>query len=250
MARKGRTQSDHFRERALEVYLLPVTSWDESLALQQRLVYEISGEPRQRAALILCEHSPIITIGRQGSRRHVHLEQEELVSKRLRIQWTNRGGGCWLQMPGQLAAYPILPLEPHQFGLEAFRDSLYQTLLGVLEELQIAARIDRKGSGIRASSRQIAGLGIAVTNWVSYHGCFLNVCSPLDQLNLVQSNPTQNRRMTSVFRELRAPVRIDAVRESFLRHFVEVFGFGRYYLCNPPKVMPIVRTRNVATGNY
>jgi lipoyl(octanoyl) transferase len=250
MVRKGRTQSDYFRERALEVYLLPVIPWSEGLALQQRLVYEISGEPRQRAALILCEHSPIITIGRQGSRRHVHLEQEELVSKRLNIQWTNRGGGCWLQTPGQLAAYPILPLNAQTFGISEFLTSLYNTLAAVLEELQIPATIDRPGSGVRASSRQIAGVGAAVTNWVSYHGCFLNVCSPIDQLNAVQSNPRQNRRMTSIFRELRAPVRIDAVRECFLRNFVDVFGFRKYFLCNAPKVLPTVRTQNVASGNH
>lgn len=230
--------------------MLPLTPWDEGLALQQRLVYEVSGEPRQRAALILCEHSPIITVGRQGSRRQIHAEPEELTSRRLRIQWTNRGGGCWLQMPGQLAAYPILPLAPSTVGLADYRAAIYETLCCVLEEFKIEATTDFPGCGVRSGPRQIAGVGIAVNNWTCYHGCFLNVCSPLDQLNLVQANPQQNRRMTTMFRELRAPVRIDAVRESFLRHFVEVFGFGRYYLCNPPKVVPTRRAHNVASNNY
>ncbi|MGL4465487.1 MAG: hypothetical protein ACRC1K_25335, partial [Planctomycetia bacterium] len=58
---------DGFRRTTLEVHLLPRTAWEQTHALQQRLVYEVGDRERPRAALILCEHPPIITVGRQGS---------------------------------------------------------------------------------------------------------------------------------------------------------------------------------------
>ena len=65
---------------------------------------------RDSACLILCEHPPLITVGRQGSRGHIRFDTEELFVRGWPVRWVNRGGGCLLHLPGQLAIYPILPL--------------------------------------------------------------------------------------------------------------------------------------------
>ena len=51
---------------ALQAYLLGTVEFEAALALQRRLVYQVSGEPTA-AALVLCEHPPLITVGRHGS---------------------------------------------------------------------------------------------------------------------------------------------------------------------------------------
>jgi lipoate-protein ligase B len=230
----------YFAERSLLVYFLPRLPWEQVQKLQQRLVFDVSEPPRRQAALILCEHAPIITVGRQGSYRHLRMDAREIDSGQLSVKWTNRGGGCWHQQPGQLAAYPILPLDSKSFGLGEYRTGVYQTLLEVLREFQIDAQADRASAGVRTEAGQIASVGLAVKQWVSYHGCILNVCVPLDRRPLVLAGPmnaTQpgsSRPWTCMFRELRTPVNVSAVRESFLRHFVNVFGFDQYYLSNPP----------------
>lgn len=235
------------QDSVLDIYLLPQTPWSQAMALQQRLVYELGAAPRRRAALILCEHSPIITVGRQGSRQHIRFDEDELRSLRLDVQWTNRGGGCWLHWPGQLAAYCIVPLTPPEFGLDAYRSGLYQTLLNVLDEFKISAARDTAATGVRVGNREIASVGIAVKDWVAYFGCRLNVCVPLEKFAGVQSTPRSPRKMTCMFRELRAPVRFDGVRESFMRHFAEVFGFGDYYLLDsPPMKESLRRLANVS----
>lgn len=231
---------DELRDSVLDIYLLPQTSWEQTMVLQQRLVYELGAAPRRRAALILCEHAPVITVGRQGSRQHIRFDEEELRSNRLEVHWTNRGGGCWLHWPGQLAAYCIVPLSPPDFGLDAYRDAIYKTLLNVLEEFKIPAERDRLATGVCVGAREIASVGIAVKDWVAYFGCRLNVCVPLEKFAGVQGTPQSNRKMTCMFRELRSPVRLDAVRESFMRHFNEVLGFGSYYLLDSP---PMHETR-------
>ena len=240
---------DCFSASALEVHLLPRTSWDETFALQQRLVYEVSEPPRRRAALILCEHPPIITVGRQGSRSHIRFEQEELASNQLDLRWTNRGGGCWLQIPGQLAVYPVLPLDPQRLGLERYRAALYQTLIDVLEEFGIRGERDTSSAGVTVGDREIASVGIAVKQWVAYHGCLLNVGAAPEWFEQIQCNPlARERRMTSMFRERRLPIRTTTVREAFVRHFVRRLGFRDYHLLQAPSIHPQPRRANVATG--
>src|SRR5436309_14764958 len=115
----------------LQAYLLGTVEFDAALALQRQLVYHVGGE-REQAALVLCEHPPAITVGREGSRAHILYEPEELISLRWRVRWVNRGGGCLLHLPGQLAIYPILPLDRLGLGLQDYLDRLRQVLIDVL----------------------------------------------------------------------------------------------------------------------
>src|SRR5262245_11387297 len=82
---------------ALQAYLLGTVEFEAALALQRRLVYQVSGEPGS-AAVVMCEHPPLITVGRQGSWSHIHLEPEELRARHWRVRWVNRGGGCLLHL--------------------------------------------------------------------------------------------------------------------------------------------------------
>src|SRR5947209_15502199 len=92
----------------LEVYLLGLVDYEDALRLQRRLVYEVGGANGDLAALVLCEHPPTISVGRRGSRAHIECDDEELASRNIRVRWVNRGGGCYLHVPGQLVVYPIL----------------------------------------------------------------------------------------------------------------------------------------------
>lgn len=242
---------DYFAERTLDIYLMPRAPWETVLAFQQRLVFELSETPRNRAALILCEHPPIVTVGRQGSYGQVRMDAAPIATGQVPVRWCNRGGAGWLQQPGQLAAYPIVPLCPGRFGLGDYRGALYQTIVDVLEEFRISACVDRRLLGVQTGGRQIAAVGIAVKDWVSYHGCALNIAVPLDQSPIVSAGTRGNGLWTCMFRELRTPVRLDAVRESFLRHFCKLLGFGHYYLSRPPLcVLHQTRPADVRVANY
>src|SRR5947209_15521549 len=92
----------------LEVYLLGLVDFEEVQQLQRRLVYDL-GE-RGGAAVVLCEHPPTISVGRSGSRLHVAPDDETLRAHGVGVHWVNRGGGCWLHLPGQLCVYLAAPL--------------------------------------------------------------------------------------------------------------------------------------------
>src|SRR5262245_13806110 len=83
----------------LRVYLLGSLEFDSALQLQRSLAYQLS-EQDHDAALILCEHPPLITVGRHGSPAHIQLSLEELAARRWSVRWVHRGGGTFLHLPG------------------------------------------------------------------------------------------------------------------------------------------------------
>lgn len=157
----------------LEVYLLGLIDFDEAQMLQRRLVYE-RGE-RAGGALVLCEHPPTISVGRQGSWAHIRAGGDELEAHGIRVRWVNRGGGCVLHLPGQLAVYAVMPLLELGVGLAEYLSGLQRVVLGVLEEFDLGRAARARGSSILLGRERVGSIGVAVRRWIAYHGITLNV---------------------------------------------------------------------------
>lgn len=212
-------------ERSLQAYLLGSVDFEAAVALQKRLVYEVSGE-RDRAALVLCEHPPLITVGRAGSRAHILLEPEELAARGWRVRWVNRGGGALLHLPGQVAVYPVVALDRLGLGLDDYLARLTDVLRDTLADFTVRAEPRGDRPGLWVGGRPIVLVGAAVTGWVAYHGAVLNVHPDLELLRKVRTGPDEEP-MTSLERERRGPLRPALVRERLVAHFARRFGFER-----------------------
>jgi lipoyl(octanoyl) transferase len=210
----------------LQVYLLGMVDFELALALQRHLAYEVAGR-RGSAALVLCEHPPLVTIGRQGSWRQILCEPGELKMQGWPVRWVNRGSGCVLHLPGQLAIYPILPLDQLGLGLVAYLERFRQVLIDLLSDFSISALAFPGKTTIWANGRPIADLGVAVRDWVSYYGAVLNVNPDLEHFRLVRTGGAAGGIMTSLARERHGPVRPSLVRERLLEHFSARFSFGQ-----------------------
>jgi|SRR6516164_7164643 lipoyl(octanoyl) transferase len=217
-------------DAALQVYLLGSVDFDTALALQRRLVFEVSGN-RNSAALILCEHPPLITVGRHGSWAHILCGSEERRARRWSVRWVNRGGGCLLHLPGQLAIYPILALDRLGLSLETYVQQLQNTLIAILRNFTVAAATKLGFSQVWAGSRPVAEIGVAVRDWVTYYGAALNINPDLEPFRRVRlTDGESNGHMTSLERERRGPVRTSLVREGLVEHFAAQFAFSRVSL--------------------
>ncbi len=209
---------------SLQVYLLGQVEFETALAFQRRLAFNIAGD-RSMGALVLCEHPPLITVGRQGSRAHILCEPEELLARRWRIRWVNRGGGCLLHLPGQLAAYPILPLDRLGLGLQPYLDRLHRVVAAVLDDFSVTAAARPGLPGVWVADRPIAGCGVAVRDWVSYFGVYLNVSPDLEPFRRIRfAGSVTHGLMTSLARERHGLVRPAHVRERFIEHLAMHFG--------------------------
>jgi lipoyl(octanoyl) transferase len=211
---------------ALQAYLLGTVEFEAALALQRRLVYQVTGDPAS-AAFVLCEHPPVITVGRHGSRAHILAEPEELLARRWPVRWVNRGGGTLLHLPGQFAVYPILSLERLGLGVQAYLDRLHALLLALLDDFRVRGEVRPGQPGVWVGDRLIASVGVAVRSWVTYYGVALNVNPDLRPFRLVRCGGKDNGPMTSLERERRGPLRPSLVRERLLEHFTGQFTFAR-----------------------
>jgi lipoyl(octanoyl) transferase len=211
---------------ALRVYLLGQVEFEAALSLQRILAFEASGE-RDSAALVLCEHPPLITVGRDGSPADIHCGLDELRMRRWPLRWVNRGGGSLLHLPGQLAVYPIVPLDWRGLGLAAYVECLQRILIAVLDDFSVPG-VTRPGQpGVWVGQRLIAGVGVAVRDWVAYFGAVLNVNPDLFPFRILRCVPGDREPMTSLVRERRGPLRPALVRERLLEHFLAAFPFER-----------------------
>jgi lipoyl(octanoyl) transferase len=210
----------------LRAYLLGTLDFETALSLQRRLVYEVSGD-RAQAALLLCEHPPLITVGRQGSRAHIYCGPEELHSRQWPVRWVNRGGGCLLHVPGQFAIYPIVALDRLGLSVPAYLEKLQRVLCDALAEFSIPGRTRPDQAGVWVGHRLIASVGVAVRDWVTYYGAALNVYPDLEPFRLLRCSAAGDGPMTSIERERRGPLRPAFVRQRLVEHFCTCFAVSR-----------------------
>lgn len=214
---------------SLEVHLLGMVDFDSALFLQERLLYEIAGREDTLGGLLICEHPPLITVGRNGSRSDIRPLPDELEARQLEVRWLNRGGPTILHAPGQLAVYPILPLKRLGIGLSEFRRLLEESVIDVCRDAKIPASRDSQHAGIWCRTGRIASIGAAVKRWVSHQGMFVNVTHDPELTNLIQY-PGDDSRVTSLSVQPSRRNSMHSVRSGLIHHLASRFGYADYHL--------------------
>ena len=215
----------------LEIYLLGLVPFDDLQRLQRRLVYDL-GESRRGGALVLCEHPPTISVGRSGSRAHVRADDVELREMDVPIHWVNRGGGCVLHLPGQLAAYLALPLDRVGRDLRRYVRSLEDVIVRVLAEFDLAGMTNEAAPGVFLGRSRVATVGVAVSRWIAYHGLTLNVGPYLEPFTLIEEpglGPLPMRQ-TSMEAQRQRAAPMPRVREALIRQVEAAFGLERSHV--------------------
>lgn len=158
-------------------------------------------EARQRDEvpdlLLLCEHPPVITVGRRLR------AQANILVPRFPIHEVERGGDATYHGPGQLVGYPILKLEGAERDLHRYLRDLEEGLILLCGRLGVAAGRREGWTGVWTADqeRKVASIGIAVRRWVTYHGFALNVTTDLSHFHAINPCGLEARVMTSLVRE-------------------------------------------------
>lgn len=218
-------QHDGERAPALAAYLLGSLGFDDLGALQRRLRYDVSGD-RDTAAVVLCELEPGITVGREGSAAHIRPNAAALAARRWPVRWVARGGGAVLHQPGQVACFPVLPLDALNLTPGRYVSELEAVCLDLCRDYGLEAQRDPERPGVRAGGRRIAHVGVAVRDGVSSFGIVLNANPDLVPFRDVRCDGDP-LPMTSLQRESPLRVRVPAVRQKLLELVATRFGFAR-----------------------
>ncbi|MEO0009797.1 MAG: lipoyl(octanoyl) transferase LipB [candidate division WOR-3 bacterium] len=209
--------------RAANLILLDRIDYEAGMALQ-RLVWELRVKNEIEDSLILCEHPPVITLGRRADRRNLLATESELERRGIRVYQVERGGDITYHGPGQLLGYPIFKLESGLLGVRRFVELVESALIRALAEFGIRAETRPKLVGVWAGEKKIASLGIAVQEGVTFHGFALNIGSDLGGFQLINPCGLSSWIMTSMEIELGQTVSRNQVVKAVISGFEQVFG--------------------------
>ena len=140
--------------------------WDLQKEMQQQ---RIKGEIED--TLILVEHDPVYTLGKNATEDHVLQSRDESVD----VFNIERGGDITFHGPGQLVGYPILDLSNYKKSVSWYMRTLEQVLIDTLIEFKITAHRNDGLTGVWVGAEKIAALGVRISRWVTMHGFALNV---------------------------------------------------------------------------
>ncbi len=220
---------------AVHFHLLGTVPFEMFVRLQRRLAYDVGGYDDGRVIVLLCQHSPVISIGRLGSRGHIRFTNAQLRSKRLELRWINRGGGCLLHAPGQISVCPIVPLAWHRWSVGDYLRRLQQAVQHTLDDLHVRWESQPGTLGLWGRSGQLAGFGVSVRQWVTGYGAYINVNPSLNDFQFVDavrpdSVTDLKSTMGCILAERRQAVTIPKVRASLVSNLATAFGTERYHL--------------------
>jgi lipoate-protein ligase B len=199
---------------------LGLIEYADALELQRRLVAARAAE-RVPDLLLLCEHPPIVTIGRSGSRDDVG---HAIPAHGIPVVAIERGGEVTYHGPGQLVGYPILALNGPERDLHALLRRLEEVILCTLAAFGIAAERVPGRTGVWVGDAKVCAIGVAVRRWVTFHGFALNVHTDLRPFEWIVPCGQRDGRVASMRCLLRAPLDIAAVQAEVCAQFARVFS--------------------------
>jgi lipoate-protein ligase B len=172
----------------LEAEWLGRMAYRETWALQKRLAGD-RADGRIGDRLLLVEHEPVLTLGRQADASHILAPAAELARRGIEVIHVERGGEVTYHGPGQLVAYPIVALSRRGLLLRPLVRALEAAMVETCAAFGVAAsrRDGHPGCWIDPSgaARKIGALGIRVERGVSYHGIALNIDPALADFELI-----------------------------------------------------------------
>ena len=131
--------------------------------------------------VILVEHDPVYTLGKNADENHLLQSRREDVP----TFTVERGGDVTFHGPGQIVGYPILDLHDHRLSISWYMRSLEEMLIRALAEFGIEADRREGLTGVWVEDRKIASLGVRLSRWVTMHGFALNVNTDLSYFDCI-----------------------------------------------------------------
>jgi lipoyl(octanoyl) transferase len=209
--------------RTLDVRRLGRVPYARGLDLQARLVADRQSG-RIPDTLLLLEHEPVFTLGRNARAEHVLFPETELRARGFGIYETGRGGDVTYHGPGQVVGYPILDLAPDRCDVHRYVRDIEEVLIRTCRDYGVAAGRVPGMTGAWVGEEKIAAIGVRIARWVTSHGFAFNVGGDLSPFGLIVPCGLRGRGVTSLERLLGRPVPPDEVMERLGGHMVAVFG--------------------------
>ena len=197
---------------------LPYTeAWDLQRAIHEGKVVGRTSDDY----LLLLEHPPVFTIGRNGDGSNLLVDRVGLDAE---VHHVDRGGDITFHGPGQLVGYPILSLDdPKQ--IVPYVRRLEETLIATLGDFGVEAWAEPGYTGVWTAKGKVAAIGVRVARRVTMHGFALNLHPEMAYFGMMNPCGITDRGVTSLSELVGRKVTLEEAAESLIPRFEEVFGY-------------------------
>lgn len=191
--------------------------WDLQKEMQaKRINIEIED------TLILVEHEPVYTLGKNADENHLLQNRDESVG----VFQIERGGDITFHGPGQLVGYPILDLSNYKKSVSWYMRTLEQVTIDVLDEIGIEAKRSEGLTGVWVGDEKIAAQGVRISRWVTMHGFALNVNTDLSFYDGIIPCGIFDHGVTSIEQLLGEKQDMETVKQVVIKKFNQNFIQG------------------------
>lgn len=205
---------------------LPITRYHDTLLLQRRIIAARHTGTIDFDSILILEHFPIFTIGRNANTDHLVVNESFLRKKDIPLVRIERGGDITYHGPGQVVGYPIIKLDRLHLAIKDYISLLEAVMIKVAADLGVKAGRNSKNRGVFVNTRKLGSIGIAVRRNIAFHGFALNVSTDLDPFDWIQPCGLVGVKMTSLEAELGSPVDSAAVRKRVRYWMASLLGLN------------------------
>ncbi len=203
---------------------LPVTAYHEALAIQHRLLEARINRKVDKEMVLLLEHFPVFTIGRNRGMKNLTVSTDFLKKEKISVFQIERGGDITFHGPGQIICYPIVHLRSMHLGVVDFVTALEEVMIQTVADWGVSAERNQMNRGVWIGDCKLGSIGIAVRRGVSFHGFALNVNTVLKPFDWINPCGLAGVKMTSMKQILSKPLDLNSVYKSLKRHLQDVFN--------------------------
>ena len=251
---RNSSRAYNFNNNVISVVQLGQVDYAEGIRLQRKLV-DLRKAGQIGDVLLLLEHSPVITLGRNASAANVLASADALAARGVELFECDRGGDVTFHGPGQLVGYPIVDLRSYELapldswcgadtpvretprtqitpsrktlGAVDFVRRLEEALIRTCGDFGIPCRrvAGLTGAWTQAEpAAKIAAIGVHISRSVTSHGFALNVNTDLSYFDLIVPCGITAKPVTSMRKEIQNDLDLNQVAHSLSRNFGSVFG--------------------------
>jgi len=171
--------------------------------------------------LLLLEHPPVFTIGRNGDGSNLLVDRIGLGAE---VHHVDRGGDITFHGPGQLVGYPILGIDdPKQ--IVPYVRRLEQTLIATLADFGVKAWAEPGYTGVWTEQGKVAAIGVRVARRVTMHGFALNLDPDMSFFGMMNPCGIADRPVTSLSDLVGRKVSLEEAIEKLIPRFEEAFAY-------------------------
>lgn len=189
--------------------------YKKALNWQHGLV-KLRREGMARDTIIMLEHPNVVTVGRNGHEENFEDIKSEVI-------FVERGGDVTYHGLGQLVVYFIFNLTRRGRDLHLFMNQIQSGIIKALAEYKIKGVLGDEYTGVWVGKKKIASLGIAVKNWITYHGAAINISTELDEFKKINPCGLNSEVMTTASELAGREIKLDEFSDILFEKYSEVF---------------------------